>query len=129
MMAADVVHDLQGVPYLALGRSASGLDCWGLVLEVCRRLGWPVPPDPLEAAASPSARAAIFARHLEPAAWRRRAPQDGTIGFSPAMSRALHAGICVAGGLLDTAEGRGVRWTPLAEINLADWEFAVWAGS
>ncbi|MFN7178379.1 NlpC/P60 family protein [Hyphomonas sp.] len=129
MTPPDVIHALQGVRYVPAGRSAEGLDCWGLVLDVCQRLGWPLPPDPLEAAASPSARAAIFARHMVPDDWKRTKPRDGAIGFSPSMDRALHAGIIVAGGLLDTAEGRGVRWTPIAELNLADWEFACWAGS
>lgn len=129
MTPPDVIHALQGVPYVEVGRTADGLDCWGLVIEACARLGWPVPPDPMEAAASPSARAAIFARHLHPDDWVRCAAQEGAVAFSPSMGRALHAGLIVAGGLLDTAQGRGVRWTPLAEINLADWEFAYWAGS
>ncbi len=129
MTAAQVVHDLQRVPYLPIGRTPDGLDCWGQVLEGCRRMGWPVPPDPMEAAASPAARAAIFARHLDPAAWQRCAAREGAVAFSPSMRRALHAGLVIAGGLLDTNEGRGARWTPLADLNLEDWEFAVWAGS
>ncbi|MBK8196977.1 MAG: hypothetical protein IPK75_01315 [Acidobacteria bacterium] len=129
MSTAAVIHALQGAAYVPVGRNPDALDCWGLVLEACRRMGWPVPPDPMEAAAGPRARAAIFARHLDGSEWQRCAPGEGSIGFSPSMGRALHAGIVIAGGLLDTAEGRGVRWTPLAEINLADWEFARWAGS
>lgn len=129
MTAPEVIHALQGVPYVPVGRGPEGLDCWGLVLEVCSRMSWPVPPDPMEAAASPSARAAIFARHMRPGDWAPAPPAEGVVGFSPRLRRALHAGIVIAGGLLETAEGRGVRWTPLAEINLADWEFARWAGS
>jgi hypothetical protein len=129
MSADQVVHDLQAVPYLPVGRTMDGLDCWGQVLEACRRMGWPVPPDPMEAAASPSARAEIFARHLDPSAWQPSAPRDGAVAFSPSMARALHAGIMIAGGLLDTSQGQGARWTPLADLKLEDWEFAVWAGS
>lgn len=129
MKPEDVIHALQGVPYVPLGRSMAGLDCWGLVLEACRRLDWRVPPDPLEAAASPTARAAIFARHLRPEDWWPGPAVTGAVGFSPSLRRALHAGIVIAGGLLDTNEGQGVRWTPLADLNPADWEFAVWAGS
>lgn len=127
--AVAVVHALQAVPYLALGRDMAGLDCWGQVLEACRRMGWPLPPDPLEAALSPSARARIFARHLRDGEWRKVAlPAEGAVAFAPSMARALHAGIILAGGLLDTNDRLGARWTPLADLDLTQWEFAFWAG-
>ena len=42
MQAIDVT-DLLGVPYEKNGRTLDGLDCYGLVLEVCKRFGYKLP--------------------------------------------------------------------------------------
>lgn len=36
-------EDLLSVPYKAGGRDLNGLDCYGLVLECCKRAGCPIP--------------------------------------------------------------------------------------
>jgi len=40
-----VLGDLPGRPYLYGARGPASFDCWGLVLEVRRRLGLVLPPD------------------------------------------------------------------------------------
>lgn len=48
-----LVHDLLGLPYLVGGRlPGGGTDCFGLVVECCRRLGHPI-PDPFTSAEQP----------------------------------------------------------------------------
>jgi len=37
------IEDLVGVPYLEGGRTLKGLDCWGVAMEVYRRLGVDLP--------------------------------------------------------------------------------------
>jgi hypothetical protein len=36
------VEDLIGIPYKPHGRDSTGMDCYGLVLECCRRAGHPL---------------------------------------------------------------------------------------
>jgi len=38
-----IVKDLVGIPYKNHGRDASGMDCYGLVIEVLRRMGINMP--------------------------------------------------------------------------------------
>lgn len=52
-MSDLAVQDLLGLPYLPGGRwPGQGLDCFGLVVECCRRAGRPI-PDPFTSAAVP----------------------------------------------------------------------------
>lgn len=49
-----LVHDLLGVPYVEGGRlPGHGTDCFGLVVECCRRVGHPI-PDPFTSADCPT---------------------------------------------------------------------------
>ena len=48
MIGVDDVADLKHIPFLRGGRSRTGIDCLGLVLEVCRRGGLAV-ADPWKA--------------------------------------------------------------------------------
>ncbi|ERT62389.1 C40 family peptidase [Megasphaera vaginalis (ex Srinivasan et al. 2021)] len=42
--------DLVGIPYVSGGRDVrTGLDCWGLAVEIYRRQGLQLPPYPLDA--------------------------------------------------------------------------------
>lgn len=48
-----LVHDLLGLPYVVGGRlPGTGTDCFGLVVECCRRNGCPI-PDPFTSSEHP----------------------------------------------------------------------------
>lgn len=97
-------QDLVGVPYLPCGRDPGvGLDCFGLVLAVQRRMGHPV-PDPVPTYEGPldGDGRSLFLLHASDA-WEEvrpgeEAPGDGVLlrlGGSPVPN---HAGVLVGPG-------------------------------
>jgi len=97
-----LVQDLIGLPYVPGGRlPGPGTDCFGLVLECCRRLGRPI-PDPFTSAAQPMDAKRWIAERL--GGWRRidqpvaggvvelrSEEHPAHIGFLLDESRFLHA--------------------------------------
>lgn len=69
-----LVDDLLGVPHVPGGRlPGPGTDCFGLVMECCRRAGRPI-PDPFTSAESPMDVKGWIVERLE--GWR---PTDGPV--------------------------------------------------
>lgn len=102
------LNDLIGRPFVRGGRGPDGFDCWGLVLEVRRRLRLPLPPDYPSADFSRATMNALF--HGErPTGWVRSELSRGAIVISQCGA---HAGVFFAGRILH-AQGRGgvVTWS------------------
>lgn len=124
-----VVDDLLRVAFREGGRDpAVALDCWGLVVEVRRRLGLPT-PDPFADGVPASARrdfaAAVetsFGRRWTEAALPHR-PGD-VVQLPGRGGGPTHAAVCVDGVTWMHATAEGVRrdpWARLAPHAVATW--------
>lgn len=110
--------DLIGIPFRFGGRSRDGIDCWGLVIEVYRRLGIEVEDIDDYGALTPE----VVAPELEAAvapAWRQVVepfePYD-VLTFDTLDGGAVtHCAVWVgAGRMLHAIEKLGVILTPLS---------------
>jgi hypothetical protein len=109
MAALPEFNDLIGRPFVRGGRGPHAFDCWGLVLEVRRRLGLALPPDFASASLTREEMCDLFRTPERPPGWHRGAPSLGAIVRSQAGA---HAGIFVAGRILHTqARGGAMAWT------------------
>jgi cell wall-associated NlpC family hydrolase len=112
---------LVGLPFQAGARGPAAFDCWGLVLELRRRLGLPVPPDVASGALSRSQAHAMF--HVEWPGWRRGPLSHGGIILAEC---AAHAGVHLAGRIVHAQATAGVvAWT-LGHWSLAFGELDCW---
>lgn len=100
---AALAH-LTGCPFRRGARGPEAYDCWGVVLEVRRRLGLVLPPDPATDVDLEQA-AALFASVERPAGWRAGPATLGAIVLSPGGA---HAGVHLAGRILHAQAGAGV---------------------
>lgn len=109
--------DLVGTPFLWAGRTLAGLDCWGLVLEVYRRLGVE-----LQDVADYRAQdvAATGSRLVETNAptWRQveepYEPYDLLLFADGSCGAVTHCALLIGDGrILHTTERTGVVLTPL----------------
>jgi cell wall-associated NlpC family hydrolase len=95
--------DLVGVPYAEGGRAiAEGLDCWGAVMELCRRQGITVPDvfagkDQLEVKLGQTGTAGLDWVSSLFGAWRRvdPPPVGSVLVFRDIDGAAVHAGVLV----------------------------------
>jgi len=107
MAAAGALNALVGLPYRRGARGPTAFDCWGLVLEVRRRLGQPLPPDVARDGLTPEQVRALL--RAQPAEWVRVEPALGAIVLA---SDAAHAGVLVGLRVLHTQAHAGVvAWT------------------
>lgn len=127
MTQAECVNSLSGIRYRVLGRGPHHFDCWGLVLEVCRRMTWSVPIDPVEGAVDAGAISDIFGRHYQSGQWEPSGAVSGAVAFFGKPDKAVHAGIVIAGGVFDISKRRGIRHTPVKRI-MGHAEFLTWRG-
>ena len=110
------------------------IDCWGLVLEVSQWLGTAKPFDSLEIieaskSADYSAVKAVFADHVKAGEWQTCDPETGAVAFFGEMKDAIHAGICIGGGVLDISAQDGVRFRRIGGHDLPKrMEYARWVG-
>lgn len=112
--------DLLNVPFKWGGRDKSGLDCWGVVVECCRRAGTPV-ADPFSArtnAEIPDEEMAAYitselnVREIE-------APKAGAILYAD-FGGTKHAGYLVnKREVLHSLSEKGVKISPLAAFKKA----------
>jgi cell wall-associated NlpC family hydrolase len=103
-----VLRDLPGQPFRRGARGPDAFDCWGLVLEVRRRLDLALPPDFASGELTRENLRDLF--HAErPAGWRRIEPALGAIVLA---NDATHAGVLVSNRVLHTQARAGVvAWT------------------
>lgn len=118
-----LIRAAQRAPYRALGRDLTGFDCWGLVLWVCREMGWPIPPDYKVDPASPKAviRAMKRSRHD----WTETHPQDGAVALVGGETP-HHAGIGLAGGVLHQEPQSGVVFTTYSDVLFSGARWYKW---
>lgn len=86
-----LVQDLIGLPYVPGGRlPGPGTDCFGLVLECCRRMGRPI-PDPFTSAEQPVDAKRWIAERL--GGWRKIAyPMAGGVVELRSAEHPAHIG-------------------------------------
>jgi cell wall-associated NlpC family hydrolase len=117
--------DLIGKPYAPAADGPDAFDCWGLVVEVRRRMGLPTPvpvPGPVPRN-QPRLTAALYHRAVWSGMWKPvpvPVPGDVVACGSSGRAAAVHIGVVVDGGVLhalEVAEGRGqVTLTPLVAL-------------
>ena len=127
MTEAECVNSLAGITHAPLGRGPDAFDCWGLVCEVCKRMDWPVPFDPVEASECPQGVSDIFATHYKAGQWVDEGPVSGAVVFFGSPDSAYHAGIIIAGAMLEISSNRGLRHLPVSRIH-SKVEFRTWLG-
>lgn len=107
------LRDLIGAPYKPRGRGDGGWDCWGLAVEVARRLGAELPDVPYNGADGRGAAAA----KVREAALRRGAPVEKIdrlerwclLDVAWDGRTSAHVAVYLGGGkMLHAAEGLGV---------------------
>lgn len=101
---------LVGVPFQAGARGPAAFDCWGLVLELRRRLGLALPPDYRTGEITRDQAHALF-HAAAPAPWRRVALTPGAVVLS---ASAAHAGVYLAGRIVHAQATAGVVSWPVA---------------
>lgn len=113
------VFDLVGVPWLAGGRDpATGLDCWGVILQ-CH----PQVPD---YGVSPDAAAALARAWLRGMADDRWATlprfSDGAVVAMTVAGKCTHAGIFHTGRIIHATRDDGVRADRLSDTTLLGYD-------
>jgi len=96
-------------PFRRGARGPDAFDCWGLVLEMRRRLGLPVPPDPAGAAhpLAPEAVRVLF-RDETPPEWTPGELTHGAVILADEPRSGIHAGVHVAGRIVHAHPRAGV---------------------
>lgn len=91
----ELVEDLLGMPYRMGARlPGPGTDCFGLVVECCRRMGRPI-PDPYVSSARPRDAKQWIAERLS--GWRRcEGPVVGGIVELFGMEHPAHVGFVIS---------------------------------
>lgn len=107
-------EDLLAVPFKWGGRDKSGMDCWGVVVECCRRAGTPIADPFISLSGSISEDEAMRVRLKKINAREAGSPAVGRILYCTA-GKLSHVGyIAERGKLVHAVEGKGVRVSPLA---------------
>ena len=127
MTAETVINDMLATTYERGARGPDKFDCWGMVCEVCKRMGWAVPYDPLAHADNPRDLLAIFREQVRDEDWKRTDCRDGVVAFFGKFQAARHAGIAINGGVLHTRSDIGPQWIAPADLSDHKIEFAQWA--
>lgn len=105
--------DLLNAPYKKLGRGDGGFDCYGLVLECCRRAGTPIKD--LHAPDMPAENVARIAENGFPVR-RVESAKAGRIVFTTWKGNA-HLGFCVSHKeMIHATKDKGVKVSPVPSV-------------
>jgi cell wall-associated NlpC family hydrolase len=99
-----IALDLVGRPYRRGARGPDAFDCWGLVLEMRRRLGLPLPPDFASHDLSRFEAHALF-HASRPTGWRRGPLTTGVIVIAEGAG---HSGVYLAARIVHAQARTGV---------------------
>ncbi len=112
-LVEEALEDLIGLPFERGARGPDAYDCWGLVLELRRQLGLPVPHDYATGELTRDQAHALFAAESWNG-WHRVPISEGAIVLA---SCTAHAGVLLAGRIVHAQRTAGVvswpagRWT------------------
>lgn len=127
MTEAEYVLSMIDKPYRMLGRGPVFFDCFGIVLDGCKAMGWPVPVDPMKAPQGAKAVRRAFEAHADDR-WKRCAPQSGAVACFPRFPETQHVGLVINGGVLEVSnESKWTGWTHLSKLK-RKVEFVKWEG-
>jgi cell wall-associated NlpC family hydrolase len=113
--------ELVGAPFEHGARGPRAFDCWGLVLELRRRLGLPLPPDFATGCLERAQAHALF--HADRPGWRRGPLSHGGIILAPG---AAHAGVHIAGRVVHAQKTAGVVAWSIAHWSTAFGDLECW---
>jgi cell wall-associated NlpC family hydrolase len=134
----DLINYLVGKPFSWNSRGPDSYDCWGLVLEVRRAIGLPVPHEwstwmteiaecSVEASAMMEEQLAL---PLGP--WLRvNVPEPGDIVAMSSHKKIHHVGVCTPYGVLNTTRQLGTTlcsFERLRDMGYKRIEFYRWVG-
>lgn len=113
------LNDYVGIPYVSLGRTRRGVDCYGLIKLVYENEYGEILPDWL-----PDQHFDLHQRGktIEEVVTggeftEREDPQDGDIAVCYRTKSAYHLGVYFGGGVLHAAEGVGVIYEPRSRFD------------
>ena len=112
--------DLLNIPYKVHGRDRSGYDCYGLVMECCRRCGTPI-ADPVKDLEKLDAN--LVNDYINKGINIRRinSPEVGCI-VEMSYGGNCHVGFLVARNLvIHCTTNHGVKTTPLGAVKVIDY--------
>lgn len=107
-------EDLLNIPFKKFGRDRSGYDCYGLVMECCRRAGTPLRDlyggikDLSADRVNDYISGGLNVRQIE-------TPRPGSLVYSIYRGN-VHVGFMVSGSLVIHATEKGVRVSPVAAL-------------
>jgi len=122
-----MTDDLIGKPWRLGARGPDAFDCWGVVLELARRAGRPVPPDWRSEDLTRAEQRALMAGESLALTEQLAGPADGAIAYS---RRASHVGYVLHGRVIHSARGAGVVASSLAlwALTYPDRTWHSWRG-
>jgi cell wall-associated NlpC family hydrolase len=92
------VKDLVGIPYKHHGRDASGMDCYGLVIEVLRRAGISVPDVFYPDTGMETNKTVLNSLEAAIPNIRLDKPEEGAVVEILVMGQPSHVGVCLGDG-------------------------------
>lgn len=121
-MRSLAIDDLLGLPYRQGGRlPGDGTDCFGLIVECCRRAGRPI-PDPFLSAEQPTDARQWIVERL--AGWRRcEVPTAGCVVELRSHAHPAHVGYMLdEREFVHSVEGAGVV---VSRIDRDPWKYRI----
>ena len=110
-MSAVDINDLIGRPYRRGAYGPDAFDCWGLVIEVARRMGRTLPPYWTAAALDREQQRALMSGEAQARTEQIPGPEEGALAF---CLRRGHIGVVLNGRVVHAARGCGVVSSSIA---------------